>query len=130
MELVEGKPLIDLENIESTTFKKAINKIAQVALALKELEALHIVHRDIKPDNIMITSKGLVKLIDFGLAIQVDDFLSKRIYKVGSPGFLAPELITGSDNSIYTSKLDIYALGITLFCMLTGEHPFDAEDCK
>lgn len=96
-------------------------------------EALHyvwtergLVHRDIKPDNIMLTAEGIVKITDFGMAVHIGDW-KKDSSIAGSPSYMCPELFDGSQPS---PGCDIYSLGITLYQMLSGHLPFEAPTAR
>lgn len=85
-----------------------------------------IIHRDVKPDNIMITDDGIVKLTDLGLAMQFSDWKADMDIS-GSPSYMSPEQFSGAP---LDTRTDIYSLGITLFQMLTGTLPFNGETVK
>jgi len=89
--------------------------------ALKYIHNLHRVHRDIKSDNILLNDRGEVKLADFGYAAQLTQQRSKRTTVVGTPYWMAPEVIAGSD---YDNKVDIWSVGIMLMEMAEGEPPY------
>lgn len=128
MEYVSGEPIFDLLEIEKVKEIKRVRIISQVVKALSVMEELGVVHRDLKPDNILITDKGTVKIIDYGLSLLVD-CPKRKISRAGSPGFLDPELLKQTEVStdMYCAKTDIYSLGIILYCMITGDHPFMAD---
>jgi len=95
--------------------------MAETLKALKYIHQLHRVHRDIKSDNILLNDKGDVKLADFGYAAQLTQQRSKRTTVVGTPYWMAPEVIAGSD---YDNKVDIWSVGIMLMEMAEGEPPY------
>ena len=100
----------------------AVMILCQVLEALGAAHEFGVLHRDIKPGNIMITSKGVVKLVDFGIAKSKDDpALTAQGIVVGTPAYMCPEQIGGGDADV---RWDLYAVGITLFEMLTGENPY------
>ncbi len=105
----------------------AINILLQVTAALQKAADAGIVHRDIKPDNIMITKDGEVKVADFGLA-RINDHsvnLTQVGMTLGTPLYMSPEQVEGKP---VDSRSDIYSLGITAFHMLAGEPPFRGEN--
>jgi serine/threonine-protein kinase len=122
MEYVEGRTL--REQLEGGAFlgvDEACRIAAQVANALAAAHKLGIVHRDVKPGNIMITAEGGVKLMDFGIARLPDGMRTKTGLLVGSPLYVAPERIVGRT---VDGRSDLFSLGVVLYEMLTGVHPF------
>ena len=127
-----------LEFIDGETLENRINRegriVAMEALPIfrKILDALGyahskgVIHRDIKPGNIAFTSEGNVKIMDFGIALNIEETgrLTRTGHVLGTPHYMAPEQILGKE---LTFRTDIYALGITLFEMLTGRLPFDSK---
>ncbi len=104
---------------------RAIRIAIDVARALEEAAARGVVHRDIKPDNIMLTADGRVKVTDFGIARQEGGTgLTSAGRFVGTAEFAAPEQAGGEADH----RTDIYALGATLYCMLTGHPPFQSAN--
>jgi len=89
--------------------------------ALSYIHTLHRIHRDIKSDNILLNTSGAIKLADFGYAAQLTQKQQKRNTVVGTPYWMAPELIRGHD---YGTKVDIWSLGIMLMEMAEGEPPY------
>ena len=130
MEYVEGDTIgAVLKKGKVFEEKEALNIIIQVARALKHAHEHWIIHRDIKPKNIMMTKEGVVKLADLGLARQLTDMAAIEAEKGqvwGTPYYIAPEQIRGKRD--VDGRADIYSLGATLYHMVTGQVPFYHEN--
>ena len=112
IELVEGGSLTDCLDLEYPMPEPAIAYVCKGILqGLAFMHANHRLHRDIKSDNILIDHRGNVKIADFGFAINLTTETSKRTSVVGTPYWMAPELIRGQE---YDFKVDVWSLGITL----------------
>jgi serine/threonine protein kinase len=125
MELVRGEDLRSrLARDGRIGEDEALSIARNVALGLAEANRLGIVHRDVKPENILISSEGEVKLADLGLvkSASEDVNLTRQGYTLGTVAFFSPEQARG-DRAIDT-RTDLYSLGATLYVMLTGELPF------
>lgn len=130
MEYVEGETIYsDLAKGSAFPEEDALDVIIQVAHALNHAHACGLIHRDVKPKNIMINSAGIVKLADMGLARETTDIETAKSEKgkaYGTPYYIAPEQIRGEMD--IDGRADIYGLGATLYHMVTGRVPFMAED--
>lgn len=126
MEYINGKTLKDLINEKGALpYKEAIDIAAEIAKALDSAHKNNIVHRDIKPHNIMVTEKGDVKVTDFGIAKGNSSATIVNTNKViGSVHYISPEQAKGS---IVDRRSDLYSLGVVIYEMVTGKLPFDAE---
>ncbi len=132
----EGQQFIVMEYVDGTTVRREIDdgrlkiengiKYAiQIGEALQEAHAHGIVHRDIKAENIMVNSKGQVKVMDFGLAkLKGSLKLTKTSSTVGTLAYMAPEQIEGGE---VDARSDIFSFGVVLYEMLTGHTPFRGE---
>ena len=129
MEFVEGKTLYDdLSKGKIFNEDEAIDLILQLVSALGHAHSMGLVHRDVKPKNIMINRDGVVKLADMGLARETSDIKAAKNEQgkaFGTPYYIAPEQIRGLVD--IDGRADIYALGATLFHMVTGRVPFEAS---
>jgi serine/threonine protein kinase len=128
MELVQGANLYRLMCGVPMDNRKAVELIIQVADAIEHAHRMGILHRDIKPSNILMTTEGIPKLTDFGLAKRLgqEDSPSISGQVIGTPLFMAPEQASGRTHDLGPA-VDIYALGAILYEMLTGRPPFKAE---
>lgn len=127
MELVDGRPLSDLIKEKGRLdYKTTIDIAKQMASALSIAHKHQIIHRDVKPHNIMITSDGVAKLTDFGIARAVSNatMVADTSKIIGSVHYFSPEQARGA---YVDERSDIYSLGIVMFEMLTGRVPFDGE---
>lgn len=127
MELVDGRPLSDfIKENGHLDYKTTIDIAKQVASALAIAHKHQIIHRDVKPHNIMITSDGVAKLTDFGIARAVSNatMVADTSKIIGSVHYFSPEQARGA---YVDERSDIYSLGIVMFEMLTGRVPFDGE---
>jgi len=130
MEYVDGKTLYDdLSADKVYSEKEAVDIIIQVAHALAHAHARGLIHRDVKPKNIMTTTSGKVKLADMGLARETADIeaaQSEAGKAYGTPYYIAPEQIRGEID--IDGRADIYGLGATFYHMVTGRVPFMADN--
>lgn len=128
MELIDGKVLSDvIKEKGRLDYKEAISIIRQVASALSLAHKNQIIHRDIKPHNILITSTGVAKLADFGIAkaVSASTIVGGNNKIMGSVHYFSPEQARGA---YVDERSDIYSLGIVLYEMLTGKVPFDGDN--
>lgn len=131
----DGRPFLAMEYLDGEDIGAALKKkgplepadaaevIRQAAIGLRETQRAGVVHRDVKPSNLVITSAGAVKVTDFGLAkaLQEDLSITATGVFVGTPDYLAPEQAMGED---VDAAADIYALGCSMFHMCSGHPPF------
>ncbi|OAB62621.1 hypothetical protein AY599_08110 [Leptolyngbya valderiana BDU 20041] len=130
MEYVDGRTVYD-DIVKNKRFSEAdaIEIVRQVATALGHAHERGIIHRDVKPKNIMITKDGVVKLADMGLARAMSDKEAAEAEAgkaFGTPFYISPEQIRGETN--VGAEADIYSLGATLYHMVTGAVPFDGKN--
>ncbi len=122
MEYVEGKNLKQvIRGKERLSFDRIAEIIAQVADALDYAHRKGIVHRDVKPANIIITPDGAVKITDFGIAKIETSSLTETGQFLGTPNYMSPEQVTGE---IVDGRSDLFSLGVVLYELLTGKKPF------
>ena len=133
MQYIEGETLAERMEREPLSLSSALTIVEQAAEGLAEAHARGIIHRDIKPQNMMLAHRGQLKILDFGLAKQmvtsesVDNeaptemLLSKPGHVVGTMPYMSPEQVQGE---LLTPSSDIFSLGIVLYEMLAGKHPF------
>jgi hypothetical protein len=125
MEYVEGTTLDKLSTQQQVTLDQILEYSMQALSALSYAHSRGVTHRDIKPPNIMITDHGIVKLMDFGIAKSANDMqLTRPGTTMGSVYYMSPEQVRGGT---VDARSDIYSFGVTLYEMLTGRKPFQAE---
>ncbi|MCA6093553.1 protein kinase [Streptomyces sp. SCA3-4] len=132
MEYVEGQPLrsvldADVAQYGAMPADKALKITADVLAALEVSHEMGLVHRDIKPGNVMMTKRGVVKVMDFGIARAMQSGVTSMTQTgmvVGTPQYLSPEQALGRG---VDARSDLYSVGIMLFELLTGRLPFDAD---
>lgn len=132
MEYVEGRPLgsvldADIRQYGAMPADKALKVTADVLAALESSHEMGLVHRDIKPGNVMMTKRGVVKVMDFGIARAMQSGVTSMTQTgmvVGTPQYLSPEQALGR---AVDARSDLYSVGIMLFELLTGRVPFVAD---
>lgn len=120
MRLLDGRPLSERITEGPLTWREAAVIGARVALVLAAAHQRGIVHRDVTAENVLLTPEG-AKLLDFGIAAFVGEQVDQRLAEFGTPPYVAPERLTGA--SVHPA-VDVYALGVLLFEMLTGKPPY------
>ena len=114
MEYCAGGSVRDALNSRKVSTSEALSWIQTLAETLEFVHGRKIIHHDIKPDNVLLTENGTVKLSDFGIANSGG----------GTRAYMSPEALAWDENSVFDARVDIYALGVTLMELLTGENPF------
>lgn len=128
MEYIEGEPLSEvIEREAPLDYARVIEISKQISLALSAAHSHHIIHRDVKPHNILITNEGVAKITDFGIAKAVNavTLVGNTGTVMGSVHYFSPEQARGG---FVDEKSDIYSFGIVMYEMLTGRVPFDGEN--
>jgi len=126
MELLDGRELRDLVRGGSLAPSEAVEIAAQVAEALAAAHERGVIHRDVKPGNIMVLDNGRVKIMDFGIArLREPAVKTATGMMLGSPRYMSPEQVSGEP---FDHRADIFSLGVVLYEMLTGVTPFAGDD--
>src|SRR6266480_682525 len=125
MKLIEGGQLDEVVRRESMPIRRAVELIANVARTVHYAHEHGILHRDIKPGNILLDQEGEPHLTDFGLArlVESESSVTQTLDVLGTPSYMAPEQAVGN-NAAVSSGTDVYGLGAVLYQLLTGHPPF------
>src|SRR5438874_673836 len=125
MKLIEGEPLDKVSESGRTSPRQAAEIIARLARTLHYAHERGVLHRDIKPGNILIDRKGDPHLTDFGLArvVETESTVTRTTEALGTPSYMAPEQAKGNNTRV-TSATDVYGLGAVFYHLLTGHPPF------
>jgi CHASE2 domain-containing sensor protein/tRNA A-37 threonylcarbamoyl transferase component Bud32 len=124
MEYIEGQTLARLMKKERLSVEQIRHVIYNAGLGLDYAHASGVFHRDVKPDNIMVTSTGIVKVMDFGIARIVESSLTRTGSVIGTPAYMSPEQVNGVR---IDPRSDIFSLGVILYELLTGRKPFKGD---
>ena len=127
LEYVDGERIDRYAEARSLSVEARVRLFLDVLAAVAHAHVRLVVHRDLKPTNILVTQDGVVKLLDFGIAALLgaeDGELTREVDPALTPEYAAPEQLLGHP---VTTATDVYALGLVLFVLLTGKHPFAPE---
>ena len=124
---IEGKELSSVINEQRMTFGESSALIAKIAGALHHAHKHGVVHRDIKPGNILIANDGTPHIVDFGLAFRDHDPLDEGRRIIGTPAYMSPEQASGEGHRI-NGQSDIFSLGVVFYELLAGTRPFHGKD--
>lgn len=132
LEIIDGEPLSDLAGGGALDEETAVALCAQVARGLAAVHAVGVVHRDVKPENLLVDQDATVKIVDFGVAALTDGlggggFTTRAGVIVGTPHFMSPEQARGA---VVDARSDAWSLGATLYALLTGRPPFYGSDSE
>ena len=130
-ELIRLGPVMDIttKSDSATPFseERARMYFDQLLLAVEYLHYHHVIHRDIKPANLLLHSKDVIRLADFGVSCTFEGSDAVLNKTVGTPAFLAPEAVSVDGGEFGGRAVDVWAMGVTLFCFLFGRTPWNAS---
>ena len=136
MQYIEGETLASRIQLQSVDLREALDIAVQIADALGEAHSHGIIHRDVKPQNVMLTASGQAKVLDFGLArvvreasvidstAETESVLTMPGLVIGTVPYMSPEQVRGE---VVDGRSDIFSLGVVLYEMVSGKNPFQAE---
>lgn len=125
--LIEGETLAARMKRAPYTPRAAAALVAEIASTLHQAHLQNVVHRDVKPGNILIDREGKAWIADFGVAVTEDEALQEPADIVGTYAYMSPEQANGKSNEV-DARADIYSLGVVLYELLTGRRPFRARE--
>jgi serine/threonine-protein kinase len=131
MDYVEGRLIDDYCSAHELTIGDRLAKVLEVADAVQYAHRNLVIHRDLKPGNVIVDEQGRVRLLDFGIAKfqlpdSLDDGLTREALRPATPAFASPEMLRGEAVDVTT---DVYSIGALLYVLLTGKQPLDFEGC-
>lgn len=132
MELVEGDKLADLVSPERPMhWTDALQIVHEVVRGLHKAHEMGVIHRDLKPDNLIVGEEGIVKILDFGVAkrlenfdVEFSDIKTQHGSLVGTPAYMSPEQAAGKE---VDARSDIFSVGVVMYELVTGKRPFEGE---
>jgi serine/threonine-protein kinase len=127
MEFIEGDTLANWMKKQRFSVAQIKHVIFNAGMGLDYAHQNRIFHRDVKPDNIMVTKTGVVKVMDFGIARLAESDLTKTGSVMGTPAYMSPEQVNGEK---IDARSDIFSLGVILYELLTGKRPFTGENIQ
>lgn len=132
MDLIEGQPITEYSERHQLSISRRLDLFLEVCSAVQYAHQRLIVHRDIKPGNILVTEEGVPKLLDFGIAKMLDPAnvaggpeATVTLFRPLTPGYASPEQVNGE---VITTASDVFSLGVVLYELLTGRNPYRPSD--
>uniref|UniRef100_A0A8B9LGN1 non-specific serine/threonine protein kinase n=1 Tax=Astyanax mexicanus TaxID=7994 RepID=A0A8B9LGN1_ASTMX len=119
-----GEPVMDIPSDNPLTEEQARFYFRDVILGIEYLHYQKIIHRDIKPSNLLLGDDGHIKIADFGVSNEFEGSDALLSNSAGTPAFMAPETLTDQENRFSGKALDVWAIGVTLYCFVFGKCPF------